>query len=142
MKKCLYFPLTFLSFIALAEQPPVTPNGLTQATFVGQQANLVNDDGHCSFAMTNKLPMRLEMAWPCRFTENQQKSVRIESYRDAEILMVERSEPLPAPNTDCIHDRQVIRYFKNKLEVAPVRHTTRCGPGFWDQKTFVWQFDW
>ena len=116
--------------------------GLVQATFVGQHVNLVNDYGHCAFIRPGQPPLRLDMAWPCRFAENQHNQVRIELYRKAEILMVEHSEPLPVPRVGCIHHRQVIRYFKDKLDVAPVRHADMCGLGWWDQKVFVWQFDW
>jgi len=116
--------------------------GLVQATFVGQHVSLVNDYGHCAFVRPGEPPLRLDMAWPCRFSETKQKTVRIELFRGAEILMAERSEPLPAHSTECDTARQVIRHFKNKLEIAPVMHSTRCGLDVWDQKVFVWQFDW
>lgn len=141
-KKYLLCVLSMLSFYTSAEQAPVTPVGLVQATFVGEHVNLVNDNGQCSFVRPGQVPLRLDMAWPCRFAEDRQKKVRVELFRGAEILMVERSEPLPAPSNECVAARQVIRHFRDKLEIAPVLNSSRCGLGFWDQKNFVWQFDW
>lgn len=142
MKKQMSFALAILSTTTFAEVQPVTPIGLGQATFVGQQVNLINDDGHCAFVRPGQPLLRLDMAWPCRFSETKQKKVRIELFRGAEILMAERSEPLPAPSKECDTATQVVRHFKDKLEIAPVIQSTRCGLDVWDQKVFVWQFDW
>lgn len=141
-KKYLLFALCVLGSNASAQPTSATPVGLVQATFVGEHVNLVNDNGQCSFVRPGQVPLRLDMAWPCRFAEDRQKKVRVELFRGAEILMVERSEPLPAPSNECVAARQVIRHFRDKLEIAPVLNSSRCGLGFWDQKNFVWQFDW
>lgn len=142
MNKSLLFALSLFSLTACAEQQPVAAKGLVQATFAGQQVNLIDDQGRCTLTRPGKPPLTLDMQWPCRFSEDSQQKVRVESFRQAQIIMVERSEPLPAPSKDCATDLQAIRYFKNKLEVAPVSRVAACGPGHWDQKAYVWQFDW
>jgi hypothetical protein len=142
MSKSLLLALSLFSVTACAAQPPATPTGLTQATFAGQQVNLIDDQGRCTLARTGNAPLTLDMKWPCRFSEDRQQKVRVEHFNQAQIIMVERSEHLPAPSKNCATDLQAIRYFKGKLEVAPVSQIDACGPGPWDQKAYVWQFDW
>ncbi|MFS2158158.1 hypothetical protein ACCD10_12460 [Pseudomonas sp. Pseusp122] len=142
MNKFLLFTLSLFSLTACAAQQPATANGLTQATFAGQQVNLIDDQGRCTLTRPGNPPLTLDMKWPCRFSEDRQQKVRIENFHKTQIIMVERSEHLPAPSKDCATDLQPIRYFKGKLEAAPVSQIAACGPGSWDQKAYIWQFDW
>lgn len=139
-------PSTFLaasliSLSACAEQQVAT-SSLTTVDLKGQQAILSDVQGRCTFIRAGSPPLTLDMPWPCRFSEDQQKKVRIENFRNALIVMVERSEHLPAPSEDCATDLQSIRLYKGKLEVSPVSRVSACGPRYWDQKVLTWQFDW
>lgn len=136
----LIAPLISLS--ACAEQTDLPPAGLTTVNLGGQPITLTNEQGQCALTRAGNTPLTLDMKWPCRFSEDQQKKVRVEDYRKALVVMVERSEPLPAPSTDCATDLQSVRLYKEKLELSPVSRVAACGPGYWDQKVLIWQFDW
>ncbi len=131
-----------ISLNACAEQADSARNGLTQAEVGGQLLSLSNEQGRCTLNRAQSAPLTLEMQWPCRFSEDLQKNVRVETYRKALIVMVERSDPLPAPSKNCVTDLQPVRLFNGKLEASPVSRIAACGPAHWDQKAFVWQFDW
>jgi hypothetical protein len=141
-KKYLLSVLSMLSFFTLAEQPPVGPVGLVQATFVGEQVSLVNADGQCMFTRAGATPLLMDMAWPCRFSVTRHQSLRVETFDQTPILMVERSEHLPAPDLGCRTVVQAVRWYKGKLETARAQHIAMCGPGNWDQKMFMAVFDW
>lgn len=131
-----------LSLCACAEQKTPTAVGLTKADFAGQSVRLSDDQGRCTLSRTGNPTLTLDMKWPCRFSEDQQQKLRVENFRQAQIIMVERSDRLPAPSQDCETDLQAVRLYKGKLEASPVSRVTACGPGYWDQKVMTWQFDW
>ncbi|MCQ3001636.1 hypothetical protein NLO98_17940 [Pseudomonas syringae] len=134
---------SLLSLTACAAQPSATSSStLTAAEIAGQPAHLSDGQGRCVLTRKGSAALTLDMQWPCRFSEDRQHKVRVEDFRKALIVMVERSEPMPPPSTDCLTDLQPVRFYKGKLEAAPVSRIAACGPGFWDQKTFTWQFDW
>jgi hypothetical protein len=134
--------LSLVSLNACAAQPPAAGTPLTQAELDGKRMHLSDAQGYCLLTREGSAPLPLEMEWPCRFSEDQQQKPRVERFRQGLIVMVERSEPAPAPATDCLTDLQPVRLYKGKLEAAPVSRIAACGPGFWDQKTFTWLFDW
>ncbi|MEG5264124.1 hypothetical protein TRP66_07460 [Pseudomonas sp. JDS28PS106] len=131
-----------ISLSACAAQTEPRHEGLTSASLGGLEIRLIDEQGRCAVARADSAPLVLDMKWPCRFSEDQQKKVRVEDYRKALVVMVERSEPLPPPSTECATDLQSIRLYKGKLDVSPVSRVAACGPGYWDQKVLIWQFDW
>lgn len=131
-----------ISLSACAAQTEPRHEGLTSASLGGLEIRLIDEQGRCAVARADSAPLVLDMKWPCRFSEDQQKKVRVEDYRKALVVMVERSEPLPPPGTECATDLQSIRLYKGKLDVSPVSRVAACGPGYWDQKVLIWQFDW
>jgi len=145
MRKWVVLPLLTAALISLnacAEQADPARNGLTKAELGGQQLSLSNEQGRCTLNRAGAASLTLEMQWPCRFSEDLQKNVRVETYRKALIIMVERSDPLPAPSKSCVTDLQPVRLLNGKLEASPVSRVAACGPSHWDQKAFIWQFDW
>lgn len=122
--------------------PAIQSSGLTQGTFSGQPVSLSDVQGRCVLTYANQNPLTLDMQWPCRFSEDEQHKLRVESFKQSPILMVERSEHLPAPSKNCKTDRQPVRLYKGKLEAAPVGQIAACGPAHWDQKAFIAFFDW
>lgn len=145
MRKSVLTPMLaamLISLNACAGQADAARTGLTQAEVGGQQLSLSNEQGRCTLNQAQRAPLTLQMQWPCRFSEDLQKNARVETYRKALIVMVERSDPLPAPSKNCITDLQSVRLFNGKLEASPVSRIAACGPAHWDQKAFVWQFDW
>jgi hypothetical protein len=141
-KKYMLCVLSMLSFYTLAEQPPVVPAGLVQANFGGEQVSLVNTDGQCGLTRPGEMPLRLDIAWPCRFSVNRSGDLRVETFDKNPILMVERSDHLPTPALGCRTAVQAVRWYKGKLETARAQHIAMCGPGHWDQKMFIGVFDW
>lgn len=135
-----------LSLYAMADQsqaPTALPTYPPEHVLLGAHSlTLENQDNRCVLVKADQSVLPLDMKWPCRFSEDQQNKVRIEDYREALIVMVERSEPLPAPSKNCKTDRQPVRLYKGKLEAAPVGQVATCGPAHWDQKAFIAFFDW
>lgn len=141
-KKYLLCVLSMLSFYTSAEQAPVIPVGLVQADFAGERVSLVNADGQCIFTRPGEAPLRLDMVWPCSFSVTRQRDLRVETFDQTPILMVERSEHLPAPSLGCRTVVQAVRWYEGKLETAPAQRIAMCGPGHWDQKMFIGVFAW
>lgn len=131
-----------ISLSACAGQTELPDERLTTASLNGLEIRLIDEQGQCAVARADSAPLVLDMKWPCRFSEDLQKKVRVEVYRKALVVMVERSEPLPPPSTECATDLQSVRLYKGKLDVSPVSRVAACGPGYWDQKVLIWQFDW
>ncbi|RMO78263.1 hypothetical protein [Pseudomonas syringae group genomosp. 3] len=129
-----------LSLDAIADQTTPDSPGLTQFEIAGKQLSLSNEKGRCVLNRAGDPPVKMDMRWPCRFSENKQLNVRIEDHRQSLVFMVERSVPMPAPSTDCLTDLQAVRLFKGQLEIAPSIRVGGCGPGLWDQKLFIWYF--
>ena len=142
MSKFLLLALGLCSLTACTGLQPAATKASLQATFAGQQVSLIDTQGRCTLARPGNAPLSLDMQWPCRFSEDAQQNVRVEHFRQAQIIMVEHIERAPAPGKGCTTDLQPIRALNGKLEVAPVSRIPVCGPGQWDQKAFVWQFDW
>lgn len=138
----IWLAACLMTFDAQAAQPERTATGLTQARLADQTISLSNQQGRCTLTHADNVAVTLDMKWPCRFSEDRQKKVRIEDYRKALVVMVERSEPLPAPSQDCATDLQSVRLYKGKLEISPVSRVAGCGPAHWDQKALIWNFDW
>lgn len=133
---------------ACATQPhPSSPSATeptmpTHATFAGQPISLSDSEGRCALTYGNRPALIMDMQWPCRFSEDLQKNLRVEYFEQTPILMVERSEHLPAPSKGCKTDRQPVRLHHDRLEPAMVGRIAACGPAQWDQKAFIGMFDW
>ncbi|MGG2398353.1 hypothetical protein ACJRW5_15580 [Pseudomonas sp. SH1-B] len=140
--RALLLLTALLSLGACAGQDAGPVTGITQAEFAGQPVSLSENQGRCTLSYGDEAPLTLDMAWPCRFSENQQQALRVETFRDTPIIMVERSEPLPAPSKSCLTDLQAVRLHQGMLQAAPVSRIAACGPALWDQKAFVGMFDW
>lgn len=140
--RALLLLTSFLSLGACAGQSASPVAGITLAEFAGQPVTLSDSQGRCTLSRADATPLELDMAWPCRFSENAQQALRVESFRETPIIMVERSEPLPAPSKSCLTDLQAVRLHQGALQAAPVSRIAACGPALWDQKAFVGMFDW
>lgn len=140
-----HFALIILSVISVVASAAVLSdqtNGLRNVTLDKQQLRLVDEKGRCTLIHSSLPPLHLDMQWPCNFSENLKNEVRIEKFRLAQIVMVERSEPLPPPSESCSTDLQAVRLFRGKLDASPINRVGACLPRHWDQKNFVWRFDW
>lgn len=142
MKNLALVTLSFITIMACAAPPSDQKNGLRKLTLGKQQLRLIDEKGRCTLIHSALPPLRLDMQWPCNFSESLKNEIRIEKFRSAQIVMVERSEPLPPPSKLCLTDLQAVRLFRGKLEASPVSRIGACLPRHWDQKNFVWRFDW
>lgn len=133
---------SLISLAACAGPQDAKTNVQREATFAGQKVSLVDRQGRCTLMRPDSNPLVLDMQWPCQFSLNKQHELRIETFRQVPIMMVERSDPDPAPSNKCTTDLQAVRHFKGKLETAHVSRIAMCGPGQWDQKMFTAMFDW
>lgn len=131
-----------VSLSACAEHGASPSVGITQGEFAGQSVRLSDAQGRCALALADAAPLTLDMQWPCRFSETPEQQLRVEYFRQTPIIMVERSEPQPAPSRSCLTDLQALRLHQGQLEAAPVSRIAACGPSQWDQKAFVGMFDW
>lgn len=142
MKNFVLVTLSFISVIACADPSSDQSKELRKATLDNQQLRLVDEKGRCTVIHSALPPLRLDMQWPCNFSEDLKNEVRIEKFGNAQIVMVERSEPLPPPSELCSTELQAVRLFRGKLEASPISRVGACLPRHWDQKNFVWRFDW
>lgn len=142
MKNFVLVTLSFISVIACADPSSDQNKELRKATLDKQQIRLVDEKGRCTVIHSALPPLRLDMQWPCNFSEDLKNEVRIEKFGNAQIVMVERSEPLPPPSELCSTELQAVRLFRGKLEASPISRVGACLPRHWDQKNFVWRFDW
>lgn len=142
MKVILVIILSLLTSLAHADQKNHAKNEVVEVSFGGRSISLVNDDGHCALARSDDSLLRLDVKWPCQFSQNFLGKTVLENYLSAQIFMVQHSEPSPTPETSCTTALQAIRYYKGNVELAPVHTVTACNTSRWDQKVFVWQFDW
>lgn len=134
--------ISLISLNAGAAQPSATLNAVTTAEIAGQSVHLSDGEGRCVLTRKGDVALMLDMQWPCHFSQDRQHKARIENFRGAQIVMVEHSEPMPPPDTDCFTDIQPVRFYKGKLEAVRVARIFACGPGFWDQKMFTAMFRW
>jgi hypothetical protein len=134
--------LSLLSFSAYAGQKTHADNDVKEISFDGRNISLINDNGHCALARSDDSLLRLGVKWPCWFSQNYQGKALLKNYLSAQIFMVQHSEPAAPPGTSCTTDLQAIRYFKGSVELAPIHRVRTCNTSRWDQKVFVWQFDW
>lgn len=133
---CLAISLTSLSACAEHAQMPTT-----QAVFVGQQLSLIDDQGQCTLVKPDQSRMKLDMEWPCSFSLNKQRQLRVETFNNIPIFSVWRSEHMPAPSRDCLSKMQAIRQIPGGLEAGAVNTFASCGTGG-DQKMYVAPFTW
>ncbi|AMB84274.1 hypothetical protein AWM79_02735 [Pseudomonas agarici] len=127
-----------ISLSAFAEHA-TTPT--TQAIFVGQPLQLVDDQGQCTLVRPDQSRMKLDMEWPCSFSLNNQQKLRIETFDNIPIFSVWRSEHMPAPSHHCLSKMQAVRQIKGILEAGVVSTFASCGPGT-DQKMYITPFVW
>jgi hypothetical protein len=125
-----------------AETAPASAERSEQVDLAGRQVRLVDDGGRCLMSVSDGTAMRLDVKWPCQFSKNHQGKMLFENYRSAQIFMVQHSEPSVSQDRRCDTDLQAVRYFKGVTELAPVSRVGACTTRRWDQKVFVWQFDW
>lgn len=130
------------SAAAMANEPITAPQVSVENIFAGQLVSLSNDQGMCRLARVGSPPLLLDMQWPCQFSATGDGDLRVETFDQTPILMVERSEHLPAPSLDCRTVVQAVRWYGGKLETARAQRIAMCGPGHWDQKMFMGVFKW
>lgn len=124
------------------EQVPASSTPLTQATLAGQPLQLVEHEGQCVLRKPDNSDLKLEMNWPCQFTPDKQGKVQTEVHNSVPIVLVEHSQPNPAPDTDCVKTSQAVRLRDNTLETSRVNRSAMCHIGQQDQKMFTGLFRW
>ena len=127
-----------------AQETETSPSSLTltEAVFVGQPLRLINEQGQCTLVTPDQTRMTLDMQWPCQFSLDRARQLRVEMFREVPIFVVEHSERLPAPSRDCLTTLQAVRQIKDTLEASEASRIASCGPGQWDQKMYVAFFTW
>lgn len=141
LKKILLISLSPLATVAFAT--PMPEGGWIHASIGGQHINLIEDNGRCVLSSAEGVSLPLDMKWPCRFSINKQKQVRIETFDDISILMVEHTERVPNDShRDCNTDLRAVRWAHGRFESTRPQHISNCGLGVWDQKMFVAGFRW
>jgi hypothetical protein len=134
--------LGLLSVSACADQEAGNNGDVREISFGGRTISLVSDTGHCALKRSDDSLLRLDVKWPCKFSKDLKGRALLKDYRASQIFMVQHTEPPLPPETDCRTDLQAIRYYKGKVELAPVSRVGACPPRQFDHKVFVWQFDW
>ena len=142
MKSLAVILLSLLTFAAYAGTKPQDQKEIRKLAFDGRNISLINDEGQCALARSDDSLLRLDVKWPCQFSQNFLGKAVLENYLSADIFMVQHSDRAAPPDTNCTTDLQAIRYFKGHVELAPVHQVERCNIRRWDQKVFVGQFDW
>jgi hypothetical protein len=144
MRNPAFLALLSLSLISVdcTAQAPSNQTPLTQGEFVGRAVQLVDEQGSCVLRREGDAPIKLDMPWPCRFSEDRQKRIRVETFHQTPILMIERSVADALSGNNCDTHLQAVRFLNSRLEAAPVSRIAMCGPGQWDQKAFHAVFAW
>ena len=133
---------SLVSLSACAGQETATAPASIQAVFVGHPVSLTDVQGRCTLVKPDQSHQTLDMEWPCQFSLGPDKQLRVETFNQVPIFLVERSEHMPAPSRDCLTKIQAVRLVKEKLEVSDVSQFASCGPGQWDQKMYTALFRW
>jgi len=144
-KRTLLILLTsclLLSANAWAEQKQLAAPS-NQVIFAGQTLTLENHDQQCALRKQDQSILKLDMPWPCFLSVDRKGQPRVETFNNAQIIIVEHSTPEPPPSRDCDARYQAIRQIKGQpMEVSKVAHSAGCMTGVMDQKSFVAHFSW
>ena len=144
-KRTLLILLTsglLLSANAWAEQKQLAAPS-NQVIFAGQTLTLENHDQQCALRKQDQSILKLDMPWPCFLSVDRKGQPRVETFNNAQIIIVEHSTPEPPPSRDCDARYQAIRQIKGqRMEVSKVAHSAGCMTGVMDQKSFVAHFSW
>ena len=131
-----------LSANAWAEQKQLAAPS-NQVIFAGQTLTLENHDQQCALRKQDQSILKLDMPWPCFLSVDRKGQPRVETFNNAQIIIVEHSTPEPSPSRDCDARYQAIRQIKDQpMEVSKVAHSAGCMTGVMDQKIFVEHFSW
>ncbi|MBD9564871.1 hypothetical protein [Pseudomonas sp. PDM09] len=131
-----------LSANAWAEQNQLAAPS-NQVIFAGQTLTLENHDQQCALRKQDQSILKLDMPWPCFLSVDRKGQPRVETFNNAQIIIVEHSTPEPPPSRDCDAQYQAIRQIKDQpMEVSKVAHSAGCMTGVMDQKSFVAHFSW
>ncbi|MGF6314847.1 hypothetical protein [Pseudomonas frederiksbergensis] len=131
-----------LSANAWAEQKQLAAPS-NQVIFAGQTLTLENHDQQCALRKQDQSLLKLDMPWPCFLSVDRKGEPRVETFNNAQIIIVEHSTPEPPPSRDCDAQYQAIRQIKGQpMEVSKVAHSAGCMTGVMDQKSFVAHFSW
>ncbi|MGX1182833.1 hypothetical protein AB7M29_000512 [Pseudomonas sp. F-14 TE3623] len=131
-----------LSLNAWAEQQPSAAPG-NQVIVAGQTLTLERHDQQCALRKQDQSLLKLDMPWPCFLSVDRKGQPRVETFKNAQIIIVEHSIPEPPPSRDCDARYQAIRQIKGQpMEVSKVAHSAGCMTGVMDQKNFVAHFSW
>ncbi|URM29074.1 hypothetical protein LLY42_05505 [Pseudomonas frederiksbergensis] len=123
------------------QQPLAAPSN--QVIVAGQTLTLENHDQQCALRKQDQSILKLDMPWPCFLSVDRKGQPRVETFNNAQIIIVEHSTPEPLPSRDCDARYQAIRQIKGQpMEVSKVAHSAGCMTGVMDQKNFVAHFSW
>jgi hypothetical protein len=130
-----------LSLNVWAQQQSAAPGN--QVIIAGQTLTLENHDQQCALRKQDQSLLKLDMPWPCFLSVDRKGQPRVETFKNAQIIIVEHSTPEPTPSRDCDTRYQAIRQIKHQpMEVSKVAHSAGCMTGVMDQKSFVAHFSW
>jgi hypothetical protein len=131
-----------LSLNAWAQQQQSAAPG-NQVIVAGQTLTLENHDQQCALRKQDQSLLKLDMPWPCFLSVDRKGQPRVETFNNAQIIIVEHSTPEPTPSRDCDARYQAIRQIKDQpIEVSKVAYSAGCMTGVMDQKSFVAHFSW
>lgn len=131
-----------LSLNAWAEQQPPAPPS-NQVIVAGQTLILESHDQQCALRKQDQSLLKLDMPWPCFLSVDRKGQPRVETFNNAQIIIVQHSTPEPPPSRDCDARYQAIRHTKGQpMEVSNVAYSAGCMTGGLDQKNFVAHFSW
>jgi hypothetical protein len=130
-----------LSLNVWAQQQSAAPGN--QVIIAGQTLTLENHDQQCALRKQDQSLLKLDMPWPCFLSVDRKGQPRVETFKNAQIIIVEHSTPEPPPSLDCDARYQAIRQIKDQpMEVSKVAYSAGCMSGVMDQKSFVAHFSW
>ncbi|MGN7744067.1 hypothetical protein ACTJKT_29310 [Pseudomonas sp. 22526] len=132
--------LSYLILPACAQNPVDNP---TQARFLARDLQLEERNGNCRVRVPEQPGIDLSLKWPCQFHRDASGALRTKQVGARQVILVESSEPMPAPSRDCRTEIQAIRGGSGQgLEASSaVSRVAACPPFQWDEKVFIGLFE-
>ena len=142
--QCILSMSVLLSLNACAEQAEQIDATQSNPEVVvgGQRLTLESHAQRCALRKPDQSLLTLDMPWPCHLSIDRNGQPRVESFNNAQIIIVQHFAPEPAPSQECRSQHQAIRHIEGSLEASMVAESGHCLLGAMDQKNFVAFFTW
>ena len=142
--QCILSMSVLLSLNACAEQAEQIDATQSNPEVVvgGQRLTLESHAQRCALRKPDQSLLTLDMPWPCHLSIDRNGQPRVESFNNAQIIIVQHFAPEPAPSQECRSQYQAIRHIEGRLEASMVANGGHCLLGAMDQKNFVALFTW